>query len=48
MKEIVERAEKAETLFILNVEKSSKETISFLEEANFENFIGQYEMILKL
>lgn len=48
IREIAERAEKAETLFILNVEKSSKETISFLKEANFENFIGQYEMILKL
>ncbi|MGD8545451.1 MAG: GNAT family N-acetyltransferase [Candidatus Bathyarchaeota archaeon] len=48
MREIAKRAEKAETLFILNVEKSSKETISFLKEANFENSIGQYEMILKL
>lgn len=48
LRELAKRAKATENLFILNVDNSSKGTLSFLENAGFENFVDQYEMTLKL
>jgi ribosomal protein S18 acetylase RimI-like enzyme len=46
-KEISARASEGRLAF-LNVDSSSAETISFLTELGFKNFVGQFEMILEL
>lgn len=47
LREFTRRAETA-GLSALNIDSSSKETLMFFESAGFQNFAGQYEMILKL
>ncbi|MDH5462012.1 MAG: GNAT family N-acetyltransferase, partial [Candidatus Bathyarchaeota archaeon] len=46
--EFAERAETTGKLSILNIDSSSKETLSFFESAGFENVAGQNEMMLEL
>ncbi|UCE43442.1 MAG: GNAT family N-acetyltransferase [Candidatus Bathyarchaeota archaeon] len=48
LKEFAERAGAAGKLSIVNIDSSSKETLSFFESIGFENFAGQYEMMLDL
>lgn len=48
LKEFAERAETTGKLSILNIDSSSKDTLSFFESAGFENVAGQYEMMLEL
>ncbi len=43
-----ELAKRAENLSVLNVDDFSKETLLFLRNVGFENFISQYEMMLEL
>jgi ribosomal protein S18 acetylase RimI-like enzyme len=48
LREFARRAETAGKLSVLNIDKSSRGTLLFFESAGFENFVGQYEMILEL
>lgn len=48
LKEFAGRAETTGKLSILNIDSSSKETLSFFESAGFENLAGQHEMMLEL
>lgn len=48
LREFAKRAETARKLSILNIDSSSKETLSFFRSIGFENFASQYEMVLEL
>jgi len=43
LKEFVKRAQTRGHLSVLNIDSSSKETLSFFESAGFKNFASQYE-----